>query len=446
MPEDVRVLLARGIAAVKSGQEEGKEEARHCLERVLRSVDAEADQKVDAWLWLSRVENDPLKKRQCLESVLALDPGNGSAHQGLAVLDRRLKAEEIIDPAEDVRPLKPAESPSGSSVRCSTCPKCGGQVSYDAGRGLLVCSFCGTPREEMRASGQESAVTEQDFFSALATAKGRRWELPVERTLTCGGCGARFALSPRHLSGSCPFCRSAHVVAAEAGDLIQPSALVPFQFDGEEAGHTIRAWISRQRFRPNDLDDAARFEVPHAAYLPFWTFDLGGTMNWRAMVAENRGRTSKWVPRTGLYLVYHDDLLVPAGHSLPQDRLDALLDFDTKALVPYSTDLLAGYTSEIYQVSLDEASVLARQRALQIGSDYEKKNSLGGQRYRDFVMSTAGLVVDAYKLVLLPVWLGCYRYKDQIYPVEINGQTGTVTGLVPRNGLQRALAALFGSQ
>ncbi len=443
MPEDVNVLLARGIAAVKSGQEESIEEARHCLERVLRSVDAETDQKADAWLWLSQIENDPLRKRECLESVLALDPGNGSAHQGLAILDGQLKAEEIIDPGETVSAMKPDENPADSDIHRSMCPKCGGQLSLEAGRQLLVCSFCGTPLEAPR---QESVVAEQDFFATLPTAKARRWELPVERTLSCGGCGARFALSPRHLSGSCPFCRSAHVVTAEAGDLIQPTALVPFQFDDEEAGHRIGAWIGRQRFRPKNLAESARFEVPHAAYLPFWTFDLGGTMSWRAMVAENRGRTSKWVPRTGLYLVYQDDLLVPAGHSVPRTRLDGLLDFDTKALVPYSTDLLAGYTAEIYQVSLDEASVAARQRALQIGSDYEKKHSLGGQRYRDFVMSTAGLVVDSYKLVLLPIWLGCYRYKDQIYPVEINGQTGAVAGFVPRSGLQRALAALFGSQ
>jgi hypothetical protein len=162
-------------------------------------------------------------------------------------------------------------------------------------------------------------------------------------------------------------------------------------------------------------------------------------MSWYAMVAENRGRTREWVPRTGLYLVYHDDLLVPAGHSLSRELLDALLDFDTKALVPYSTDLLAGYTTEIYQVPLDEASLSARQRTLQIGSDFEKKNSLGGQRYRDFVMNTAGLVVNSYKLVLLPVWLGCYRYRNQTYPADVNGQTGTVAGRVPRSGLQRAL-------
>ena len=88
----------------------------------------------------------------------------------------------------------------------------------------------------------------------------------------------------------------------------------------------------------------------------------------------------------------------------------------------------------------------ARQQALQIGSDYEKKNSLGGHRYRDFVMNTAGLVVNSYKLVLLPIWLGCYQYKDETFPVEVNGQTGTVAGQVPRSRLQRALATLLRSQ
>ena len=107
MPDDVRILLARGIAAAKAGLPGSREEARSNLERVLHGNDAESGQKAAAWLWLSRIEEDPAEKRRCLESALVLDPGNGQAHQWLAILDVRLKPEDIVGRHYSVQPVTP---------------------------------------------------------------------------------------------------------------------------------------------------------------------------------------------------------------------------------------------------------------------------------------------------------------------------------------------------
>jgi hypothetical protein len=246
------------------------------------------------------------------------------------------------------------------------------------------------------------------------------------------------------MSGTCPFCRSAQIDTAQTGEVVQPTAVLPFQIAAEEAFRCAHAWIVRQRFRPGDLEKRADIARPRGVYLPFWTFDLGGTMTWRALVARRRGRWTEWVPQDGVYLVYHDDLLVPASRSLPVDLSGEVTDFNTEALIPYSLDLLADYAAEIYQVPLDEASLVARQRALQAGRSYEQKNSLAGERYRDFTMNTLGMTVDSFKLVLLPLWIGSYNYGSDTYPLMVNGQTGTAAGRVPRNALQKALVSLFG--
>ncbi len=438
--QDVRELLVRAIAAVKTGQAADRDEARLCLERVLHRDDAEPDQKAHAWLWLSYVENDPKKKRECLESVLAIDPGHGSARRELAILDGRLKAQDVIDPDKPIQPVKPALPPD---VRRSVCPKCGGTMSFDADRQKLICGYCGDCEQPPQP---KNVVQEQDFFAALPTARARLWELPAERVLKCDGCGATFALPSLQVSGSCPFCRSPHIMAASTGELIQPQAILPFQFDGNEALKRIHAWIEQQRFCPKDLNGSAASEKPHGLYLPFWTFDLGGTMDWRALVAERHGRNSRWVMRNGVHLVYHDDLLVPASRSLPREQAEGLLDFDTRTLVPYSADLLADNSAEIYQVPLAEASLVARQRALEAGRSCIRRDSLAGTRYRDLVVNTSGLIVESYKLVLLPLWIGSFAYRNKDFPIAMNGQTGAVSGSIPRGTVQRALVSLFGSK
>lgn len=444
MSESVRQLLVRGVAAAKTGQERDKEEARFYLEWVLRSSDAETQQKATAWLWLSQVESDPVKKRECLENVLAGDPANGPARRGLALLDGRLKPEDLINPDQPIAPAQPVDTPAPTGVRRYACPQCGGTLSFAADKRALLCDHCGNRLHEYQALQQGALITEQDFIVTLSTAKAHRWELPAERTLKCEGCGATFTLPPGHTSGRCPFCGSKHVITAATGDIIQPEAILPFQCSTDQATQQVRRWLEKQKFRPDDLDERSAVARPQSVFLPFWTFDLGGTMNWRALVAEKRGNQTVWLPRSDLYLVYHDDLLVPATQSIAPELLNDNMEYDTKALTPYAPDLLADATAEIYQIPLVNASLVVRQRALRLGQAHVASHALAGENYRDFFMNTAGLIIESYKLVLLPAYVTRYRYKQQTYPLFINGQSGEVTGSVPRNRWQKALAGIFG--
>jgi DNA-directed RNA polymerase subunit RPC12/RpoP len=444
MSESVRALLVRGMAAAKTGQARDKEEARFYLEWVLRSYDATSDQKAAAWLWLSQIEDDPGKKRDCLENVLAHDPANVPARRGLAILEGRLKPDDIVDPNRPVEPVKPAATPQPAGVRRYVCPKCGGRLSYVADKRSLVCDYCGNRLQEYQALQQGALVGEEDFTIALATARGHRWELAVERTLKCNGCGAMFTLPPRQVSGNCPFCGSAHVITVSTDELIEPEGILPFQLGADDAGQHIHRWLDDLKFRPGDLDERAAISRPRKVFLPFWTFDLGGTMSWNAQVDEGYGKNKVWAPRNGIYLVYHNDLLVPATRALPKDVLDDLADYDTQALVPYSAELLSDTAAEIYQVPLVDASLVARQQALHLGQVYVHSNDLAGETYRDFFMSSGGLIVESYKLALLPLWITDYRYKNESFLVAVNGQSGKVAGHAPRSGLQKALAGLFG--
>jgi hypothetical protein len=227
-------------------------------------------------------------------------------------------------------------------------------------------------------------------------------------------------------------------------ELIQPSALLPFQINEGEAVERARQWLVRQRFCPGDLAQTSSVDRPHGVYLPFWTFDLGGTIGWRAKVREGYGSNGPWTSASGIHLVYADDLLVAASRSVPQEWADTLFNFDTKGLVPYSENFIAGYTVAIYQIPLEDASLIARQRALQNARSEEQQNSLGGKTYRDFTMNSAGMTVDSFKLVLLPLWLAGYRYRDQKFPLAVNGQSGAVAGQVPRSKVRQFLATLFG--
>ncbi|HEY4690038.1 MAG TPA: TFIIB-type zinc ribbon-containing protein [Anaerolineae bacterium] len=442
MSDSVHDLLIRGIAAAKA---KDYKEAQFYLEWVLRLPDASFDQKAEAWLWLSQTTDDPARRRDCLENVLAIDPSHPMARRGLAILDGKLKPEDQIDHRQPVKPVQPSATPDASSVRRYVCPKCGGKMTFDANRRALTCTYCGNRMWEYEAIQQGALVQEQDFAATLPTAPAQRWELPIERILTCQSCGAIFTLPPGQVTGACPFCASAHLVASgKARELIQPGGVLPFQFDVDRARKIIRDWLERQRFRPDDLDERAAIESPRGVYLPYWTFDVGGEVKWRGLVQEGSGQNARWVPRTGSHIVYHNDLLVTGTHSLSLDLLNRLADFDTDAIVPYTHDAIAGWSTEVYQVSMADASLVARQRAFREAKTHITDLSLGGESVQDLTVSSLGLVIESFKLVLLPVWIAGYRYKGKRHALVVNGQSGNIVGDVPRSGFQKLMAGLFG--
>ncbi|MEJ5345692.1 MAG: hypothetical protein WHS83_12345 [Chloroflexus sp.] len=73
-------LLYEGAQALVRGD---KERARALLLELV-----ELNENIpEAWLWLSGAVDDPEDQRVALENVLALDPDNPYAQEGLAYLD-----------------------------------------------------------------------------------------------------------------------------------------------------------------------------------------------------------------------------------------------------------------------------------------------------------------------------------------------------------------------
>jgi tetratricopeptide (TPR) repeat protein len=99
MSDSTRILLVQGKAAAKAGD---VDEAKMYLEWVLRSMPAN-DQKIEAWYWLAEIESNVKQKRDYLEDILAQQPTHIMARKALAVVDGRLKVEDMVGCKQIVR-------------------------------------------------------------------------------------------------------------------------------------------------------------------------------------------------------------------------------------------------------------------------------------------------------------------------------------------------------
>ncbi|MFN8517237.1 MAG: hypothetical protein U0841_32645 [Chloroflexia bacterium] len=421
-------LLLLGTGAARDGD---REQARFYLEWVLRDDPTEV-QVAEAWYWLSRITDDPDERRRCLTMVIGTSPNHPEARRDLALLDGRLRADELADLRQPLAPHAPQREVSEAEVRRYRCPGCGGALLFDAERQTLRCQFCGHTGAPDAGDG---AVDEQDWAVAAFSQRGHRWVLPTERLLTCQNCGATEVLPPGESNGTCAFCGSSQVVLAqEQPELVTPEAVAPFTFNADIARHRARKWLTEQPLRPRDLPERAALDTPRPVYLPFWTFDIEGEVSWRGYVETQHGR----VFRSGTDHLFHDDLHVPAGRSLP---VELLRDFrcDAATLAPYAADLLAGWPVELYSLPPTDASLLARERVMQQHRGNFRTDD-GGEQIEDLTVSSVGISVSSYKLVLLPAWIVGYRYGDADYRLVLNGHSGAGHGEVPRGRVQGWLA------
>src|SRR5512135_1544190 len=108
MSDSARDLLIRGLAAAKGTRPQDKQEARFYLQWVLDTFDADFEERQKANLELALLEEDPAKRRGYLGAVLAIDPSNAEARRELAILDGKLRREDIVDAKVSEAPQSPS--------------------------------------------------------------------------------------------------------------------------------------------------------------------------------------------------------------------------------------------------------------------------------------------------------------------------------------------------
>lgn len=348
------------------------------------------------------------------------------------------------------------------------CPSCGApEMAFDAPSQQMKCPFCGhtapvpqqaPPAAQPAPGGPEGTPAAQAPLSAhqerslqeglqqQAQQSGQGYGTPVQ-TMKCQTCGATVSFAGTEISKNCDFCGSQHVLEQESHRrVITPQALVPFGVDEGRAKESFKGWLGGLWFRPSDLKKKAQVGAINGVYIPYWTFDAQVYSQWRAEAghhyyeqeaytdANGQKKTrqvqkTRWVPASGQRQDMHDDVLVVASQGLPRPIAKRLSTFDTRKLVPYDPQYLAGWRAEEYAVELQDAWQEAAQVIEQV--QYGRcAQDVPGDTHRSLQVQNQ-FSGETFKHVLLPLWIASYRYGDKPYQFLVNGQTGEVKGEAP---------------
>jgi predicted RNA-binding Zn-ribbon protein involved in translation (DUF1610 family) len=436
MDDGIRDLLVRGIAAAKDGD---TEEARHYLGWAIDRATTQ-EQKIDPWWYLSEIATDPKQVRDYLENILAVDPTDGRARRKLALLDGKLKANEIVDP--DRLQLQTQGTTAANADRF-ICPKCGGRMTYAPDGNTLICEYCAA---QERISASQKKSDGQDFFVAMATQKGHLHPVDVQ-TFNCQGCGANFTLPPEQMTFTCPFCGSTYVVKNNAHlSLLEPDSIIPFSLDEEKVKQVLRGWFQEHHAREP-------FHVMQGVgmYLPAWSFSICGSVPWRGFEQQDQDLSAalfkqsqnKKVPCNGEDYVLFDNILITATRNPPTGWGKLIATYRHDGIVPYDHSYLANWVGVTYQEELGDASLDARQQAVSMAQEQIRRGH--EKAIYDLAVDPSNIIVTSFNLLLLPVWLVRYSSDEKPYTILVNGQTGTVCDERIGNWGEELLKKMFGA-
>ncbi|HET9914291.1 MAG TPA: hypothetical protein VFQ13_20525 [Anaerolineales bacterium] len=432
-----RELLRSGIIDAKSGD---KQSARRYLDRAVY-ISNDHEVLAEAWFWMSQVIEDRVEQRKALENCLVHDLHHARARRALAILDGKLKADEIVDP--DHLPPIPEGLHTVDAERF-VCPKCGGRMIFAPDGQSLHCEYCS---RNQRFTAQPGTAEEKDFIIAMATARGHGKPLN-QQVFHCEGCGCEFILPPNEISSTCAYCSSPHVVHWESEEgLLAPAGIIPHAFNQKRAIQHLIKWVELHEIKPEK-----QVELPRGVYLPLWTFDLGGEIDYAGEAVE---RIEPFQPHTGKpvrirvnssFPVQVDDIPIPASRKLSAVFLKLIPTFDLKAVMPYDPRYLANWPAEVYDIPMAEASLDARAQTVT-----RYKHELPNLIPLDVELlsiSSAKMAVESFRLDLLPVWVTEIPFDGRMHLLLINGQNGTVASDLPeksekQGGLMDYLADLL---
>jgi hypothetical protein len=261
----------------------------------------------------------------------------------------------------------------------------------------------------------------------MATARGHR--KPVATLVFhCNGCGAEFVLAPGVISTTCAYCDSPHVVRLDQfRELLEPDGILPHALTQKQAIQKLVEWVELYEIQPE-----RKVDIPRPLYIPLWTFDIGGGIDYSGETVQIETEGFRKVQRVvrvrEQYPLLINDLVIPASRKTAARLACILPTFDLSDVKPYDPRYLANWPAEVNDISMSDASLearsqVARQTMEQLRPQFSYLENLN--------LSSAGMTVESFKLVLLPVWITEIHFNGETHSVLINGQNGRIVGDTP---------------
>ena len=298
------------------------------------------------------------------------------------------------------------------------CPSCSHELLYDPKIRKMHCRKC------------------DSVFSAeeVGTDESRREELSVP-VFTCPSCHGEIAIHGTDTSKKCLFCGKNDMVFSRDEKVMIPELILPFKFPKEEVLDQIHMAFPKDPLLSDATKDLSPEDI-RGIYVPYWiiNFDYEEAVSYKYY--KGKGDRAYAIGRTGILRA--DAFTISGCPLLTEETAYELEPYNVEELQYFDEDYLAGFYSVSSDLTYYSMYYQTETRAKMHFEDIVKSQSESLYEYGQIAQAHQLSIADDYKYALMPVWFVSVKVQGEICPILVNGQSGTVVGLMPPN--RRALA------
>lgn len=313
------------------------------------------------------------------------------------------------------------------------CPKCDAVLKFNPHGSNWKCEYC---RSEFNLEQLNSFESKKTYEEKIARVDTNEDGLDV---YTCKNCGASIVVDPNVSTTFCVYCRNTAILKDKLHGDFNPQFVIPFKHTKEDAIEAFKKLGKGRILMPKVFNIKKNIKEITGIYIPFWLFDFETS----GEIEADCKRITRWVSgnyrytKTDSYIVTRGgnmnfaNIPVDGSKRFPNDVMNSIEPFDYKDLKKFNYSYLSGFLSEKYDMTSEEVSNEAQNRAKNTFIEEMKKDIKGYYTTIIPINNSINLNNTKQVYVLLPVWMLNVKYKDKIHTIAMNGQTGKMVGNIP---------------
>lgn len=326
------------------------------------------------------------------------------------------------------------------------CVGCGANLVFNPKSQDLFCEKC----ESHYQIVNDGRIVLHDLTKSASKDKKYDDFVNQNKMFKCPNCGANVILNQFEISKKCPYCEASLVIEENNFPGLKPDAVIPFQFNKEQAGNSFVNSVKKRFFVPNKFKKNIPQSDINGIYIPAFGYSTKTISVYNGELYEEYEETDadgnsvthrSYFKVSGTHDAEFCDIMVESSSKITQAEINGFLPYKTKYRQSYLNQYILGYSVEHYNQTVQECiptykSIVDKSIRSQIlrKYKYDGVNYLNiNTEYRD----------EKYLYYLVPVYKFEYEYKKKRYITYMNGQTGRVDSNVPKSGLKIALVIIL---
>lgn len=312
------------------------------------------------------------------------------------------------------------------------CRNCSHALVFDPQLQKMSCPACGSTfrPEDVQAESKDyrqdlKAESMQEIYGTEDK------DLMDCYVYSCSECGGEIIINGTEASTTCIYCGNSNVVFSRIKKQKCPEFVMPFSISKEQALELVRSRVSKGIFVPKEVKNFTVDSV-RGIYIPYWIVnaDYTDSVVIQGQVKSGKNSVTRYFGRAGRMKIHN--LPLDASTALSDESSARLEPFDLRHLKPFDEDYLAGFYSNVSDVTYSDI----RQASLMRAREYFNEEAMNDVRAssKKVISSFPSLKLQNDMVyAMLPAWFITFNYRGKHNTILVNGDTGKVVCGLPYN-------------